>query len=217
MKKIIYFIFAVVLFTGCSQKSEISNEYNKPAVYWYNQILKQISMNQIDQADDTFTSLESEHRNSPLIQPAMMILVKAHMDEEEYEMANYYLDEYAKRYALSRNMDQIFYLKIKVKFMSFGSKFRDQELIMRILDEIKEFKVNYSDSEYIYLVNTIEARVLMTKSTFDKEISELYKRVGKEEASKVYDQKARDTFKDQESIVTPETPLLQDIFENGVF
>jgi len=49
----------IYIFTGCSAKEE--EEYNKPAIYWYNKMINKISNYQLDQADDTFTSLESEH------------------------------------------------------------------------------------------------------------------------------------------------------------
>ena len=47
-------------------------------------MMKQISDGDLDEADDTYSSLESEHRNSPYIPSAMLILVNAHIDEEEY-------------------------------------------------------------------------------------------------------------------------------------
>ncbi len=219
MTKIISKLFIVVmvsvLFVGCASKVE-NEEYNKPAVYWYNKILKDITMGQLDLADDTFASLESEHRNSPLIEPSMMVLVDAHIDNEEYEMANYYLDEYIKRFAYSKNIDYMRYLKIKSKFLSFKSQYREQQLILEILEEIDEFKTNYANSPYIYLVQTMHIRLLMAKSSFDKEISELYVRIDKPEAALVYDKKAQESFKNQKEIVDVKIPWYQALFENGL-
>ena len=59
-------------------------------------MIKQIANNDLDKADDTYTSLESEHRNSPLLETSLLILINAHMDEEEYALSNFYLDEYTK-------------------------------------------------------------------------------------------------------------------------
>ena len=47
----------------------------------------------------------------------MLILVNAHIDEEEYVLANFYLDEYIKRFGLSKDIDYARYLKIKSKFL----------------------------------------------------------------------------------------------------
>ena len=38
------------------------------------------------------------------------------MDEEEYALANFYLDEYIKRFSLSKDIDYVRYLKIKANF-----------------------------------------------------------------------------------------------------
>ncbi|MFY4860683.1 outer membrane protein assembly factor BamD, partial [Aliarcobacter butzleri] len=62
LKGLLLVTCATFVFTGCSSKSE--QEYNKPALYWYNKMMKQIASGDLDEADDTYTSLESEHRNS---------------------------------------------------------------------------------------------------------------------------------------------------------
>ena len=116
-------------------------------------------------------------------------------------MANYYLDEYIKRYAFKKDVDYIRYLKIKSKFMSFRSQYREQQLILDILEEIEDFKVKYPNSSYMYLVKTMQTRVMMAKSSFDAEISNLYTRVDKPVAANVYKQRAKDSFYDQKDIV----------------
>ena len=116
LKNVILILSLSFFLTACSQKSERTQEYNKPALYWYNKMLKDISTGFLQEADDTYTSLESEHRNSPLIPTALLILANAHIDNEEYQLANFYLDEYIKRFALSKNIDYVRYLKIKQTF-----------------------------------------------------------------------------------------------------
>ncbi len=82
IKNLLLIFTAAIVFGACASKSE--QEYNKPALYWYNKMMMQIGMNDLDEADDTYTSLESEHRNSPYIPTAMLILVNAHMADEQY-------------------------------------------------------------------------------------------------------------------------------------
>ena len=65
IKNLLLIFTAAIVFGACASKSE--QEYNKPALYWYNKMMMQIGMNDLDEADDTYTSLESEHRNSPYI------------------------------------------------------------------------------------------------------------------------------------------------------
>jgi outer membrane protein assembly factor BamD len=203
-----------VLFFGCSQKSSSgSQEYNKPAIYWYNKMTKQISTYNLDEADDTFTSLESEHRNSPLLPSAMMIIATAHMEEEEYEMANYYFDEYLKRFSLKKDADYIRYLKIKSNFLAFSRQFREQKLLAETLEQTNEFILKYPGSEYIHLVQTMKSRLLMAQALFNKEIAELYGRIDKPNAKKIYEDKAEKKWENYEQIEKPDIPWYKSIFE----
>ncbi|MEA3497986.1 MAG: outer membrane protein assembly factor BamD [Campylobacterota bacterium] len=214
-KRILSTLFVALFiytFTGCASKKE-AQEYNKPAVYWYNKMIKQISNGQIDDADDTYTSLESEHRNSPLLPSALMIIATSHMEEEEYQMANYYFDEYLKKFGLKEDADYIRYLKIKSNFLAFKSEFREQELLSKTLLETNEFIKLYPNSQYIYVVKTIRSRLFMAKAIFDKEISELYERIDKPEAQAVYKQKASQSWKDLNNIEPINTPWYRAIFE----
>ncbi|MEA3290043.1 MAG: outer membrane protein assembly factor BamD [Campylobacterota bacterium] len=213
LAKIILFGLAVMLISGCSSKTKEEQEYNKPAVYWYNKMIKQISNYQFDSADETFISLESEHRRSPLIPGAMMIIATAHMENEEYEMANYYFDEYLKRFSLKENADYVRYLKIKANFLAFKSQYRDQELLSRTLNDVSRFSNEYKTSKYIYLVKNIESRLLMSKALFDNEIADLYERLDKPEAQKMYAKKASNSWMDTDSIEKVEIPFYRYVFE----
>ena len=211
LKNILLIACAAFVFTACSSKTE--EEYNKPALYWYNKMLKQIAANDLDEADDTYTSLESEHRNSPFIPSAMLILVNAHIDEEEYALANFYLDEYIKRFGLSKDIDYARYLKIKANFLGFKYQFRDQQLIEDTLTQVQEFKGKYPTSPYMPLVDTINARLSMAKASMDKEIADLYRKKDKELAVAFYENKLKESWVDPAEIEPVKVPFYRSIFE----
>ena len=205
-------VLFISIFQGCSSKNEVQ-EYNKPAVYWYNKMIKQISNSRIDEADDTYTSLESEHRNSPLLPSAIMIIANAHMDDEAYQMANFYFDEYLKKFALKQDADYIRFLKIKSNFLAFKNQFREQELFTKTLVETDKFIKLYPHSQYIHVVKTIRSRLFMGKAIFDKEIADLYTRIDKPQAQAIYTSRAQSSWKDLESIEPVNTPWYRAIFE----
>lgn len=203
----------VFLFSACSEKQAKIQEYNKPALYWYQKMMDEISMADLEAADDTYISLESEHRNSPLLPTAILILVNAHMDEEEYELANFYLDEYIKRYGLAKNIDYVRYLKIKANFLGLNYALRDQQLIEDTIDQIEDFKSKYSDSPYLALVDTINSRLYMAKASLDMEIANLYRKKGKEKAAEIYEQRVKNSWVNPEEIVPVEVPFYRGMFE----
>lgn len=201
-----------LFFVACADKQKVQ-EYNKPAMYWYNKMLKQISEQELEDADDTFTSLESEHKNSPLISTAMLILANAHIKDEEYELANYYLDEYRKRYGLSKNIDYVRYMKIKANYLSLGMQFRGQQLMIETIVEIEDFMKKFPKSPYIHLVQDIQSRLYMGKASFDKEIAELYVRRDKDKAAAYYMEKSKKDWADTHEIEAVNVPWYRAIFE----
>lgn len=198
---------------SCSSKQDGNEEYNQPALYWYNKMIKQVSTGYIDEADDTYLSLQSEHKNSPLLATSMQIMAKAHISEEEYELANYYLDEYIKRFALSKNIDYIRYLKIKANYLSFQYQNREQELINSTIKEIETFLEKYPTSSYVPLVETINGRLSMSKASMDQEIAALYTRVGKPIAAELYNEKVKQNWVEPTEIVEVDVPWYRSIFE----
>ena len=204
---------SALFFSACSQKSDEVQEYNKPAIYWYNKMAKEIAYGDIDAADDAYTSLLSEHKNSPLIPTSLQILANAHIDEEQYLLANYYLDEYIKRFVLSKNIDYVRYLKIKANFLSIPERFREQELINTTITESNEFIKKFPTSAYLPLVNTINSRLYMAKASLDKEIAELYQRIDKPLASEFYNEKVEKNWVEKKEIVPAEIPWYKALFE----
>ena len=211
MRKLLLIVPILYLFTACSSKQK--EQYNKSALFWYNKMLKEISLYQFDKADDTFTSLESEHRNSSLLPSALMVIATTHMDNEEYELAIYYFDEYIKRFEDPKKQDYVRFLKIKAKYFAFKQQFREQQLITDTLSDIDKFIQKYPNSSYIYLVKTIQSRLYMAKASFDKEIAGLYTRIDKPKASVVYKQKAKKSWQDIDTIKPVDVPWYRWIFE----
>ena len=186
---LIFFILgSVVIFNnGCSSKVE--QEYEKPAIYWYQKLTQSVSARNLKKADELFTSLESEHVSSPLILEAMLILAQAHMDQEEYLLANFYLDEYIKRYGNKSNKEFAEYLKIKASFLGLSSPNCDQKLILDTLKKSQSYVKKYPNGTYTPFVQTIQTRLKMTEYMMNENISKLYKRRDKQKAAKIYEEK----------------------------
>lgn len=216
-RNLVLVILAGFVFASCSSKSDKVQEYDKPAIYWYNKMISEISLGYLEDADDTYTSLESEHRNSPLLPTALLVLANGHIDSEQYALANFYLDEYIKRFALSKNIDYVRYLKIKANFLGFSYDLRDQQLIEDTIKEIDQFKVMFPRSPYMPLVNTMSARLYMAKASLDKEIADLYKRLDKPKASEFYEDKVKESWVNPDEIEPVEIPFYRYPFEKDLF
>jgi len=139
MKYIGIALALAVLFmmSGCSTKNK--SIYNKPAMFWYQGIMKNIRSGNLDKADDYYTSLSSEHIESPLLKTSMLILAQAHNKNEEYILANFYLNEYIRRYGNSDSIKYIKFLKIKTNFYAFAYPRRDQVLLNKTIKDASSY------------------------------------------------------------------------------
>ncbi len=199
------------LINGCASKTTQNETYNKPAAYWYKEIIQKIAAGNLDKADDAYTSLASEHVASPLLKEAMMILYHAHHEEDEYLMANFYLDNYIKRFASSKNIEYLKYLKIKSRFSEFKHPKRNQKLLLDTISEANLYKEKFPNSLYNPMVDTILTKLYLTELILNKEIVSLYKRLGRDKAAAYYQEKIDKSWLKETPIDTQNSSLFQKI------
>jgi len=197
---------------GCGSKDEVS-EFNKPALYWYKQIGKSISHGNMDKADAYYISLKSEHIRSPLMTTAIMMLAHAHMNKEEYLLANYYLDEYNKRYGDEWSREYTDFMKLKASFLGVNDVYKDQKLIMDSIEDANVYLMRYPGSVYTPLVKTLLTRLHMSQYLLNENIAALYERTGKPEAAKIYREKNKGSVIDLADIKAPEKGIIGEIFD----
>ena len=213
MKKILQFsIIIISIFNGCSFDSDNKQHFNKDAKIWYNKIITSIANYNLDKADQNYTSLQSEHRNSPLLKEATIILANAHIDNNEHILANYYINQYISKFALRDDIEYLEFLKIKSTFLSFKYPNREQKLIDSILKKIDKFLKLYPNSKYSILVNHMYSRVFMAQLDINLKISKLYKRIDKDKASKIYKEKLENSFIKTEIIESANTVWYKKVF-----
>ncbi len=203
-------VAAFVLLTGCAKEPE---EFNKPAEYWYEKMVSAVANGNLEKADSYFSSLQSEHISSPFLSEATMIMAQAHMAQEEYLLAEHFLNEYVRRYATPAGREYAEFLKIKAKFLALPNPGRDQGLIDETLSGVNGFKANYPYSAYMPLVNTMETQLQLAKGTLNERIAQLYERLEKPKGAAYYRSIAPVTWIEQDQIVSAKIPWYREIFE----
>jgi len=211
-RTILISMVTLFVFVGCGKDEDIE-EFNKPALYWYQKIAKNIIKDNLDKADAYYISLKSEHISSILMPNALMILANAHIHNEEYILANYYLNEYNKRYGTVKEESYIKFMKLKASFLGLKDVFKDQKLIMDTIEKSQNYLNNYPNSTYIPLVNTMLIRLNMSQYLLNENIASLYDRTGKKEASKIYRAKNKNSSLNLSDIEAPKQTLIGKIFD----
>lgn len=214
MKHLIILLVTVYLFTGCADKLQKEEElFNKPAAFWYKQIIKMVKIGNLDKADEAYTSLSSEHVASPLLKEALLILAQAHKEQEEYIMANFYIDEYTKRFARSKNIEYLKYLKIESNYQSFKKINRDQKLLIDTIDSANAYIKKFPTSPYNPLVHTMLTRLYLAEHMLNKNIATLYKKTGKKKAAKLYEEKINNSWLKNTDAIAPKNGFFGSIID----
>ena len=199
-----------IFFGGCAKDVE---EYNKPAIYWYTQMVKAVSDNNMEKADDYYSSLQGEHIGSPLLPEATMILAIAHMHTEEYLLSEHFLNEYIKRYANPNEREFAEFLKIKSKYMALPNPRRDQVLIIDAIADAQKFKQEYPGSEYYSLVDAMLTNLYMAQALLNEGIADLYDRLDKPKAAAYYRSIKPEPWISWDSVERANVPWYREWFE----
>jgi len=213
MKKSLLIIMAAIfVFVGCAKNDEVA-EYNKPALYWYKKLAASVARSDMDKADEYYLSLKSEHMRSPLLPTAIIMLAHGHMDKEEYLMANFYFDEYNRRFATSDGREYADYMKLKSAFLGISDVNKDQKLMMDTVSNAEKFVMRHPGSSYDPLVKTILVRLHMSQYLLNENIAGLYTRIGKKDGAKIYRQKNRNSPLNLGDIDLPKKGILSKVFD----
>ncbi len=215
MKTVLFLLVAFSIFTGCADKAKTNSDdlFNKPAAFWYKAIIKSVRMGNLDKADEAYTSLSSEHVASPLLKESLLILAQAHKENEEYIMANFYIDEYTKRFARSENIEYLKYLKIESNFQSFKKINRDQKLLLDTITSANNYINKYPSSPYNPLVHTMLTRLYLAEQLLNKNIVKLYTKTGKKKAAKIYQDKVDSSWLKNTDIIAPKSGIFSSIVD----
>ncbi|RDU59576.1 outer membrane protein assembly factor BamD [Helicobacter sp. MIT 14-3879] len=175
---------SVLLYSGCSKNKEVI--YNQPASFWYEGIFKNIRLGNLETADSYFSSLQSEHLNSPLLPEAMLALGQAHLNNEEYVLSDFYFKEYLKRFGSSSNADYINYLRLKSHLYAFKNSSKDQQFMSESIALIQDFIEKYPHSRYIAFVHEMEVKFVLGQNELNTAIARVYAKNNKKEAEQIY-------------------------------
>lgn len=202
-----------MLFSACSTKQD-DGLYGLSADAWYEQILQDIKDGDLENADKHYTSFSSEHIRSPMLEQILLIIAQAHARNEEYILANYYLDEFIKRYG-DGGMKTEFaeFLKIKANFDSFSQPDRNQKLIQDSIAGIEKFIYMYPNTQFRPLIETMLVKFKLANYYLQEQILSLYERTGRAESAEIYLQRLNNSPLRDAKMIAPDLPWYRKIFE----
>ncbi|NLK66225.1 MAG: outer membrane protein assembly factor BamD [Campylobacteraceae bacterium] len=209
--KFITFSLAILFLTGCGSKSE--GLYNLPPHAWYNQIMDDIRVNDLDEADKHYNQFSSEHISSPMLEPTLMILAMAHMDDNSYTRANELLDEYIRRFGTREKIEYAQFLQIKANYDSFLQPNRNQNLMYDSINKINTFLSQYPNTKYRPLLETMLIKFKLAVYHLDENIMNLYTQTGRDVSAKIYEERLKQSDLKDANLIKPDLPWYRAFFE----
>ena len=210
MIRLILLAISILYFSGCSSKEATSS---KPAIYWYTKLQQAVVDGSVDSAEEFYNSLQGEHFKSPLLKEAMLIMAQAHIKNDEYILANYYLDEYIKRFATPKEKEYAEFLKLKANYDSLKQPKRDQKLLIDTKNNSYDFVYTYPNSNLEPFARTIIANITVSEDMLNKLIAKLYQKLDKPKGAKFYKEKINLSFSKDTVVEEPKINFIRKIFE----
>ena len=173
MYKILFLI--PLLFLACANKPK---KEVKTSLEIHQKLKKDINNAFLDEADNDLLDLEAEYPSSPYIKSDLLILYLAHLKNEDYLLAKFYLNQYEKRFASTKEIPWCEYQKIKIDFLSYQNAYTNQKKILDLLKKCEQYNISFPNSTFLPEVNTIYIKTLLTKLYLDDKIYRLYKKLG---------------------------------------
>jgi len=207
--KTLIILITLFLFIGCADK----HKFNQTDEFWYKEVIRFIGNRDMDKADESFSSLEAEHINSPLLETATLLLIQAHIKQENYILSNYYMNRFNTLFGTKENRSYIEYLRIKSKYLAFKRPKRDQKLIFDTLELIEDYMIDYPNSQYLPYIETIKTNLALSQHELNIDIIILYKKLDKPKAVEFYKQNENMSWIKESEIEQPEVSFIRSIFE----
>lgn len=182
MKNLILIAF-IAFFIGCGGNEA---EFNKSASFWYEQMIIALSKGHLEQADNYFNSLQNEHSASPLLKEALLMLTKAHNENNEHLLAGFFANEYKTRFSDEKNTAYVGFLNIQTTYYAFGNYTKDQGFINENVNEIASFVLLNQNNKYLPYIKHILTTFKLSQLEVNREIARIYSVKDKEIAEKKY-------------------------------
>ncbi|MSN97166.1 outer membrane protein assembly factor BamD [Campylobacter sp. FMV-PI01] len=209
--KIMSAILVAMILSGCSSKS--NKAYNLPPNVWYDKIMKDIKSNDLKAADSKYAQFSSEHIASPLLENTLLILAIAHMQEDDYILANSFLNEYIRKFGTRDKIEYAQFLKIKANYDSFKQPNRNQNLMQNSIIEINNFLIQYPKTQYRPLLETMLIKFKLALYHLNEDIANLYERTNRDISAEIYRKKLENSSLSDANLVPPDLPWYRKFFE----
>lgn len=146
-----------------------------------------IAKNKLEVADNLYLDFREDHYRSQKISALMLQLSKAHMQQQEYLLANYYAQSYASDYPDGSHVDEAWYLQLRSYFLRFKSSKESSMDIYEQFDEASKVYIeNIRKKEFRTKVKEMQEEAKEIQKNRNEALALYYEKLNKPKAAEFY-------------------------------
>ncbi|NVK52280.1 MAG: outer membrane protein assembly factor BamD [Flavobacteriaceae bacterium] len=172
MKKILVFVFAVVLFTSCSEYQKALNKGTPEQQYAM--ATKLYEAKKYSKALNLFEKITAAYRGKPQMERIQYMIAQSNFNTKNYDLAGYYFNRFAQNYPKSSKNEEAAFLSAYSYKLASPAFSLDPTDTKKALEAFQAFIDKYPDSKRLPEANKHykELRYKLQKKAF--EIAKVY-------------------------------------------
>ncbi|GGK15240.1 outer membrane protein assembly factor BamD [Yeosuana aromativorans] len=181
MKKFIYIVLVLGLFSSCSEYQKALKSEDTATKFKLGQEL--YDSGKFEKANKLFAQIVPDYRGKPQAEKLMYLYSQTFYKMKDYYVAGYQFERFASSYPKSEKVDEASFLAAKSNYMLSPVYSKDQTETKKAIEKLQEFINLYPESEYLPEANKLvkELDYKLEKKAF--EIAKQYDRISDYEAS----------------------------------
>ncbi len=140
--------------------------------------------------DESYVTFRNTHENSSKIPSMIISMIKSHTAAGEYQLAEFYCDEYRRDFPSGKKRAEVEYLSIKAMYLN-NKQHRDERLSEMIRARSKFFFANFPKSSYGSKIKTLLENMTKEDNAYYAELAKEYEKRGKPKAAEFYRSKIK--------------------------
>jgi len=153
---------------------------------WNDKIELDLQDNMLDNLITDYQIFSNEFKNSKLMPGVSLKIINYLILNKKWKESVSFIKLHLERYQDNLNSSYLNFLIVKVRFSLLTKPDRLQRKYSEILNLIASYKLNFPKSVYMGSIEDMEDSLKLEKCFFDRDISLLYKKLGKNKACDYY-------------------------------
>ena len=172
---IVFFFFGILTIYSCQSSP---NKKISSAKYFLNKGIKEIRLNDPEQAKAAFKKVLEDFPNSKERIQSLLLLARTHYGNKEFQEAKFHFQKFIELYPTHREIDRAYFFRAMSDYKMIDLASRDQTFTQEALTNFKELVKRFPKSQFIDTAKLKQKKCEFKLAQNIMEIGRFYYRTG---------------------------------------